>query len=61
MGQHVWEVFGERSFVVAATAYGGQHGGSAEPSIVASDGDASFELEELLAAAGLEYAVLPLL
>jgi erythromycin esterase len=59
MGQGVWEAFGDRSFVIAATAYSGQW--NRHPIInVVSDQDSTFELEELLAATGLEQAVVPL-
>jgi erythromycin esterase len=59
MGQGVWEAFGDRSFVIAATAYSGQW--NLHPIItVVSDQDSTFELEELLAATGLEQAVVPL-
>jgi erythromycin esterase len=64
MGQGVWEAFGDRSFAIAATAYSGQFGWlTIPPSMtftVASDQDPTFELEELLAATGLEQAVVPL-
>jgi len=59
MGDGAWEVFGDRSFVIAATAYSGQW--NLHPIItVVSDQDSTFELEELLAATGLEQAVVPL-
>jgi len=64
MGQAVWEVFGDRSFVITATAYSGQFRWTAFPPsmtfTMVSDQDPTFELEELLAATGLEQAVLPL-
>lgn len=65
MGQGVWEAFGDRSFVIAATAYSGQSRHVALPPsmggfTVTSDQDPTFELEELLAATGLEQAVVPL-
>lgn len=64
MGQAVWEVFGDRSFVITATAYSGQFRWRVTPPsmtfTVVSDQDPTFELEELLAATGLEQAVLPL-
>jgi len=64
MGQGVWEAFGGRSFVIAATAYSGQFRWTAQPPsmtyTVVSDQDSTFELEELLAATGLEQAVVPL-
>jgi len=64
MGQGIWEAFGERSFVIAATAYGGQSRWiTLPPSMtftVVSDQDPTFELEELLSATGLEQAVVPL-
>jgi erythromycin esterase len=64
MGQGVWEAFGDSSFVIAATAYSGQSRHIALPPsmtfTVVSDQDPTFELEELLAATGLEQAVVPL-
>jgi len=55
---------GDRSFVIAATAYSGQFRWRAFPPsmtfTVVSDQDPTFELEELLAATGLEQAVVPL-
>ncbi|HUU28566.1 MAG TPA: erythromycin esterase family protein [archaeon] len=64
MGQAVWEAFGDRSFVIAATAYSGQFRWRVMPPsmtfTVVSDQDPTFELEELLAATGLEQAVVPL-
>ena len=64
MGQGVWEAFGDRTFVIAATAYSGQFRWTAMPPsmtyTVVSDQDSTFELEELLAAIGLEQAVVPL-
>lgn len=65
MGQYVWEMFGERSFVIAATAYAGRfrwRAWDAPPDgfAVNPDQDPAFELEELLEAAGFEQAVLPL-
>jgi erythromycin esterase len=65
MGQRVWEVFGDRSFVITATAYSGQFRWTMWPlSIgsftVVSDHDPTFELEELLAETGLEQVVVPL-
>ena len=60
MGRGIWEAFGDRSFVIGATAYSGQFRWTAMPSSVVSDQDPAFELEELLAATGLEQAVVPL-
>lgn len=65
MGQGVWEVFGERSFVITASAYSGQFRWSGFPPwlpnfTVSSDQDPSFEFEELMASTGLEQAVVPL-
>jgi erythromycin esterase len=64
MGQAVWEVFGDRSFVITATAYSGQVRYTTEPPsmtfTVVSDQDPTFELEELMASTGMEQAVVPL-
>jgi len=65
MDQAVREIFGDSSFVIAATAYSGQYQriGGGPPSMtftVVSDQDSTFELEELLAATGQEQAVVPL-
>lgn len=65
MGDAVWQEFGERSFVIATTAYGGQFQWRAVPPgwpsfSVVSDQERGFELEELLAAAGTGHAVLDL-
>lgn len=62
MGQRIWETFGERSFVIAATAYSGQFMWRTMPPswpdlTVVTDQDARFELEELLAGTGLEHGV----
>jgi erythromycin esterase len=63
MGQRIWEVFGEDSFVIAATAYEGRFmwratGPEIPDLTVVTDQDAHFELEELLAASGLQNGVL---
>lgn len=65
MGQRIWEIFGERSFVIAATAYEGRFmwramGPELPDLTVVTDQDARFELEELLAASGAQYGVLVL-
>jgi len=65
MDRAIWEAFGDSSFVIAATAYSGQYRriGGGPPSMtftVVSDQDPTFELEELLAATGLEQAVVSL-
>jgi hypothetical protein len=63
MGQRIWEVFGEASFVIAATAYEGRYmwramGPELPDLTVVTDQDARFELEELLAATALQNGVL---
>ncbi|MDP2983347.1 MAG: erythromycin esterase family protein [Candidatus Latescibacter sp.] len=62
MDQAVREVFSDRSFVIVATAYSGQYRmiGGSRTFTVMSDQDPTFELEELMAATGLEQAVVPL-
>lgn len=61
MDRAVREVFGDRSFVIVATAHGGQYRASLRPTkmayTVVSDQDPSFEMEELLAETGVEQAV----
>jgi erythromycin esterase len=68
MGQHLWEVLGEDAYMLAITAYEGR----AAPPFDASDAtewnvpnitrdqDPSLELEELLAATGIESGVVDL-
>jgi erythromycin esterase len=68
MGQHLWEALGEDAYMLAITAYEG----SAAPPFAASDvaafnipdiardQDPSLELEELLAATGIESGVVDL-
>jgi erythromycin esterase len=68
MGQHLWEALGEAAYMLATTAYEG----SAAPPFDASDAtewyvpditrdqDPSLELEELLAATGIESGVVDL-
>jgi len=63
MGQRIWEAFGEDSFVIAATAYSGEFMWRGWPSswpdlTVVTDQDARLELEELMAASGLQNGVL---
>jgi erythromycin esterase len=63
MGQRIWEAFGEGSFVIGATGYSGRYMWRAGPYewpdlTVVTDQDARFELEELLAATGLDQGVL---
>jgi erythromycin esterase len=67
MGQHLWEVLGEDTYMLAITSYEG----SAAPPFpndvsvsiipdITRDQDPSLELEELLAATGIESAIVDL-
>ena len=62
MGQHVWEVLGNESFVIAMTSYSGMaecitcRGGMAgQVQDIMSDQDPSFEFEELMNAVGYKF------
>jgi erythromycin esterase len=64
MGQHLWEALGEDAYMLAITAYEGSAGlpFASEWNIpdITRDQDPSLELEELLAATGIESGIVDL-
>jgi erythromycin esterase len=65
VGQAIWEEFGEESFVLTPTAYSGRFNwravaGEMPDWDIVVDQDSTFELEELVEAAGFENVLLPL-